>query len=202
MRFDLVIDEDLKVYLLEANMSPNLSSAHYPSNQLLYEQVLYSLFSITGVASYLRNQGRTDKTDAASVNMISSDKNIAAWGLECNTVCRDCECAPACALCWPCLPAGLQRNLRRAHYEFLHRADFRRLYPPAMASFSVYHYMYKSTICMNHTICASGEVAGNAFVDSFNTPHTLVDVIICMFLKMCLIGMKRTHKNCIKLIRG
>lgn len=51
MRFDLVLDEDFKVYLLEANMSPNLSSAHFPPNQLLYEQVLYSLFSITGVGN-------------------------------------------------------------------------------------------------------------------------------------------------------
>ena len=36
---DFVIDEDLKVYLMEANMSPNLSSAHFPANALLYEQV-------------------------------------------------------------------------------------------------------------------------------------------------------------------
>ena len=39
VRFDFVIDEDLKVYLMEANMSPNLSSAHFPANALLYEQV-------------------------------------------------------------------------------------------------------------------------------------------------------------------
>ncbi|CAG9788390.1 unnamed protein product [Diatraea saccharalis] len=55
MRFDLVIDEDMRVYLLEANMSPNLSSAHYPPNQLLYEQVLYNLFLITGVGSRMNN---------------------------------------------------------------------------------------------------------------------------------------------------
>lgn len=54
MRFDLVIDEDLKVYLLEANMSPNLSSAHYPPNQLLYEQVLYNLFTLVGVAQNVK----------------------------------------------------------------------------------------------------------------------------------------------------
>ena len=37
VRFDFVIDEDLKVYLMEANMSPNLSSAHFPANARLYE---------------------------------------------------------------------------------------------------------------------------------------------------------------------
>lgn len=50
MRFDFILDEDLNVYLLEANMGPNLSSNHYPPNQLLYEQVIYNLFSLTGVA--------------------------------------------------------------------------------------------------------------------------------------------------------
>lgn len=54
MRFDLVVDEDLKVYLLEANMSPNLSSAHYPPNQLLYEQVLYNLFGLVGIADHIQ----------------------------------------------------------------------------------------------------------------------------------------------------
>ena len=39
VRFDFVID--LKVYLMEANMSPNLSSAHFPANALLYEQVVF-----------------------------------------------------------------------------------------------------------------------------------------------------------------
>lgn len=53
VRVDLIADEDLKVYLLEANMSPNLSSKHFPPNQLLYEQVLYNLFSITGIANEL-----------------------------------------------------------------------------------------------------------------------------------------------------
>lgn len=54
MRFDLMMDEDLRVFLLEANMSPNLSSAHYPPNQLLYEQVMYNVFSLTGVSQVTR----------------------------------------------------------------------------------------------------------------------------------------------------
>jgi tubulin monoglycylase TTLL15 len=49
MRFDFVIDEDLNIYLLEANMSPNLSSAHFPPNQLLYEQVLYNMMGLLGL---------------------------------------------------------------------------------------------------------------------------------------------------------
>lgn len=55
MRFDFVVDEELNVFLMEANMSPNLSSAHFAKNQLLFEQVIYNLFSLTGIATELRN---------------------------------------------------------------------------------------------------------------------------------------------------
>ncbi|KAL9894521.1 tubulin tyrosine ligase-like 15 isoform 2-T5 [Glossina fuscipes fuscipes] len=54
MRFDFIIDEDLRVYLMEANMSPNLSSGHFKPNALLYEQILYSAFSLVGVSSLVR----------------------------------------------------------------------------------------------------------------------------------------------------
>lgn len=51
MRFDFVIDEDLNIYLLEANMSPNLSSAHFPPNRQLYQQLLYNVLGLVGVGS-------------------------------------------------------------------------------------------------------------------------------------------------------
>lgn len=49
VRFDFVLDEQLNVFIMEANMSPNLSSAHYPPNRLLYEQVLFNLFALLGI---------------------------------------------------------------------------------------------------------------------------------------------------------
>lgn len=56
MRFDLVIDDALKVYLLEANMSPNLSSAHFQQNTLLYEQVIYNALNLVGIGSPLHRE--------------------------------------------------------------------------------------------------------------------------------------------------
>ncbi|XP_063828811.1 probable tubulin polyglutamylase ttll-15 [Ostrinia nubilalis] len=133
MRVDLVVDENLKVHLLEANMSPNLSSAHYPPNQLLYEQVLYNLFSITGVGTIINRHKDPNQSDQAAANMVSSQKNIAVWGDECSTVCKDnCESLPVCALCKPCISSKLRNSLLKAHGEYLHQGDFRRLFPPAM----------------------------------------------------------------------
>lgn len=36
-------------------MSPNLSSAHYPQNRLIYEQVLFNLFAIVGLTHFERS---------------------------------------------------------------------------------------------------------------------------------------------------
>ena len=49
VRFDFVLDDDLNVYLMEVNMSPNLSSAHFVRNSALYEHVVYGLLSVTSV---------------------------------------------------------------------------------------------------------------------------------------------------------
>lgn len=55
IRFDLIIDDKLKVHLMEANMSPNLSSAHFKPNSLLYEQILYSVLNMVGIGSPIHN---------------------------------------------------------------------------------------------------------------------------------------------------
>ncbi|XP_064073122.1 probable tubulin polyglutamylase ttll-15 [Vanessa tameamea] len=143
MRFDLVLDEDFKVYLLEANMSPNLSSAHYPPNQLLYEQVLYNLFSLVGVANFVNNNN-------AEANMISSQKNIAVYSHECSTICKDnCEASDICRLCKPCLEPKLKTSLLNAHREYLHKGDFRRLFPPPTMPNSNNFEQMKNTNRMN-----------------------------------------------------
>lgn len=54
VRYDFVIDADLNVFLMEVNMSPNLSSTHFPLNKLLYEQVIYSMLSLVGFATAVR----------------------------------------------------------------------------------------------------------------------------------------------------
>lgn len=61
VRFDLVLDEDLNVYMMEANMSPNLSSAHYPPNQLLYEQVIFNTLALVGIGKRIRRESLKTK---------------------------------------------------------------------------------------------------------------------------------------------
>lgn len=41
---------------MEANMSPNLSSAHFLPNTLLYEQVIFNLFNLIGIGSSIHRE--------------------------------------------------------------------------------------------------------------------------------------------------
>ncbi|GJQ66397.1 hypothetical protein Trydic_g4417 [Trypoxylus dichotomus] len=128
MRFDFVVDEDLRVYLMEANMSPNLSSAHFPPNKLLFEQVIYNLLSIVGVAVRSSKNGLIGSEER---NMESADKNIAVYPDQCSTnLCRKSCHSEDCQLCKNCLTAENRLDFLRAYNEHLNRGDCKRIFPP------------------------------------------------------------------------
>ncbi|XP_004524318.1 tubulin polyglutamylase TTLL6 [Ceratitis capitata] len=131
LRFDLILDDNLQVYLMEVNMSPNLSSAHFKPNALLYEQILYNVFNLVGVGSSLK----TVKTSLFNEDIITSDKNIAVKLNDCakNMCHRSCN-KPECDLCLPCLKASEVDILRKAHYEYLHKIEMKRIFPKTMIS--------------------------------------------------------------------
>ncbi|ALC47707.1 CG4089 [Drosophila busckii] len=136
LRFDLFIDEDLKVYLMEANMSPNLSSAHFKPNSILYEQVLYSVFNLVGI----RPVTSTSASDTPLNEMITTDKNLATGlnncaSYNCNTSCDRDECN----LCLPCMSGSEYKWLEKAHDEHLHRVDMKRIFPKPIHDFQSFN---------------------------------------------------------------
>ncbi|XP_026741588.1 tubulin polyglutamylase TTLL7 isoform X2 [Trichoplusia ni] len=132
-RFDFIIDEDFKVYLLEANMSPNLSSNHFPQNELLYEQVLYHTFSLTGVTRRGNVHGANSGDAATAKTMIATMKNIAVFSDVCSSKCMEtCEADILCKLCKPCLEPSFKQDLLAAYNEHMDRGDYRRLLPTPM----------------------------------------------------------------------
>ncbi|XP_034662980.1 probable tubulin polyglutamylase ttll-15 [Drosophila subobscura] len=127
MRFDLFIDENLKVYLMEANMSPNLSSAHFKPNSLLYEQVLYSVLNLVGIRQ-LRGAGAPIFSESSEV--LASDKNLATDLNSCAYHSCENNCnKEECGLCIPCLSGSEYKTLHHAYEEHLHRVDMKRIFP-------------------------------------------------------------------------
>ena len=70
VRFDFVIDDELNVYLMEANMSPNLSSAHFSANAGLYEEVVDALLRLVGVVGVGQGGNTEAVRDKAGVNKM------------------------------------------------------------------------------------------------------------------------------------
>lgn len=128
VRFDLVLDEDLNVYMMEANMSPNLSSAHYPPNQLLYEQVIFNTFALVGIAKRTRQESlkiRNKKEEEMEI----ANKNIVVLPELCKKCDNDCF-RVECQLCRPCFTLETKLILTQSYLEHQNRMDFQRIFPP------------------------------------------------------------------------
>ncbi|XP_059478150.1 probable tubulin polyglutamylase ttll-15 [Neocloeon triangulifer] len=127
VRFDFIVDENLKVHLLEANMSPNLSSMHYPPNALLYEQVLHSLLALVGVSSYMHPPYQNSNE---AKNMAVADRNIMTTPEVCLN-CEDCGNLE-CQLCAHCLSKDVVADIKMAYREHLNKYSCKRIFPPKM----------------------------------------------------------------------
>jgi D-alanine-D-alanine ligase-like ATP-grasp enzyme len=60
VRFDFILDEELNPYVMEVNMSPNLTPAQnkYEENAKIYEQMIYSVVKMIGGASHYEFMSR------------------------------------------------------------------------------------------------------------------------------------------------
>ncbi|XP_067001013.2 probable tubulin polyglutamylase ttll-15 isoform X1 [Anabrus simplex] len=131
VRFDFVIDEDLNVFVMEANMSPNLSSAHFPPNRLLYEQVLFNMFGLVGIGRMIKAESLKVRSPEEE-DMHVSTKNVMVFPEQCHhKLCESCI-APECQLCKHCLTPHTLAKLKVAYREHVNRQDCRRVFPPAM----------------------------------------------------------------------
>ncbi|XP_034238966.1 probable tubulin polyglutamylase ttll-15 isoform X3 [Thrips palmi] len=129
VRFDFVIDEDLNVFIMEANMSPNLSSQHFPPNSILYEQVLFNLLSLVGVGQQVHKESLI-RTKEEMIMQVNS-KQLGVYPEICGTRCDTCM-APECQICQGCLTEEMHRTLQAAYLEHVNRHECRRVFPPPM----------------------------------------------------------------------
>ncbi|VDL85133.1 unnamed protein product [Nippostrongylus brasiliensis] len=125
-RFDFVVDDELNVYLMEANMSPNLSSGHFRQNQVLYEQVLFNVFSLVGIASaFTKQAGRQILQSDTSKDFVVTENEIHVPLKYCTDgTCRGCD---AKMLCAECMTATTKSFLRQSILEHIDRRNMKLL---------------------------------------------------------------------------
>lgn len=124
VRFDFVLDENMKVYAMEVNMSPNLSSGHFADNARMYRQVIYNTLSLVGLSS------KTDHVTTSNFlaeQMAASEYDIVAYPDEC-AKCDNCR-EEICKLCFICLTNDQKMMLRDVYRQFVDRRSFKRVYP-------------------------------------------------------------------------
>ncbi|WAR20619.1 TTL15-like protein [Mya arenaria] len=113
VRFDFVLDEDLKLFLMEVNMSPNLSTNHFKGNKRLYQHVI----------------------DNDADEMLASDKEITVFSEWCSA--SECQGTTKCSvtkcrLCSHCLELSLRTSLKDAYLEHYNKGGCMRIFPPTM----------------------------------------------------------------------
>lgn len=150
VRFDFTLDAHLNVYLMEANMSPNMASAKYPPNREIYEPVLYSLLSLVGLvrlpAQVMLGKGASDgermPAGLTHWDMLLLERDLSVLAdicaqEKCHTGNRStpgqmdmaCSTLDECDICFHCLSEELKVLLKEAYLEEYSRWHNKRLIP-------------------------------------------------------------------------
>nr|CDJ97091.1 Protein TTLL-15 [Haemonchus contortus] len=112
----------------EANMSPNLSSEHFSQNRILYEQVLYNVFSLVGIASTKFQGAHLAMLDEEpSRDFIVPDSEIYVPLTDCiEGSCMECN-KPICQLCAQCMSSTMFSTLKQTCLEHVNRRSMKML---------------------------------------------------------------------------
>ncbi|XP_070504061.1 probable tubulin polyglutamylase ttll-15 [Chironomus tepperi] len=129
-RFDMIFDKNLKLYLIEVNMSPNLLAVRDKiHNKFMFENVLYNLFNMIGVGTvYKKNIFAFPEYDVES--MVAYHDAMTVKPEICLTSLCDENCIDdACKFCWDCLHTSKKYEMIQALHEQMNRGHFTRVFP-------------------------------------------------------------------------
>eukprot|EP00795_Rhopilema_esculentum_P002809 gene2809-1036_t len=124
VRFDFVIDSNMNLWLMEVNMSPNLSSAGHTENALMYEQVVYYALQLAG-AGLLTAKAESEESEQMFVN----DRDLMVDSERCRKLECLSSCGVECSLCVQCLSDDMKVHFKRAFLEHNSRGNYRRVLP-------------------------------------------------------------------------
>jgi hypothetical protein len=131
MRFDFIVDDKFHVYLMEAQMSPNLTPSEpmYEPHALQYEQAVYGALRLVGAENYHNYMYRVaDKS--STYRAITSFKNVAIDIEACSRAVCDNSCENAyCSFCLSCISGRNVKHTYEAYQEHMRRGEMLRIFP-------------------------------------------------------------------------
>ncbi|KAG5668597.1 hypothetical protein PVAND_016533 [Polypedilum vanderplanki] len=134
-RFDFILNNNLDLFLIEINQSPNVNpSAILWRDQRLFENLLFNVFTLIGVGSYLPKEDfrfGNDKVEA----MICHDETLTVLPEICiNSPCNDtCSDKNLCSLCFNCMTNNQKHELHLAYRETKNKGTMKRVFPAPAA---------------------------------------------------------------------
>jgi len=143
LRFDFIIDDQMRPRLMEINMSPTTSPTNKEDKRLqtVYDQLIYNTISILGLTRRNSLEAICAGNDMACLRflhqnltnldeslMLSAPFNIALGYKNCLN-CVECCDEPACKLCLPCLHGEMILHLMNSYREHQRKGDMKRLFP-------------------------------------------------------------------------
>ncbi|CAO1348344.1 unnamed protein product [Diamesa serratosioi] len=127
LRFDFIMDAEMNVYLMEVNMSPNLTPTNekFENYSLGYEQLIFNTMKTIGAGSY----GEMKQRSREESKMFSSGKNIAVNALFCSESCNKSCFSAGCELCLSCMNGTGIKQIHRSYREHMNRGEMKRIFP-------------------------------------------------------------------------
>ncbi|KAL7010901.1 hypothetical protein ACKWTF_014001 [Chironomus riparius] len=129
IRFDMILDNNLDLHLIEINQHPNLyPSANFIQNKFLYENLIFNLFNLIGVGtSYRKENLKIPSMDVQQ--MIAEGHSMNVNPQSClSDICQN-SCDGDCMFCRKCLTADEGFDNLQAYREQMNLGDFKRIFP-------------------------------------------------------------------------
>ncbi|CAG9798495.1 unnamed protein product [Chironomus riparius] len=129
-RFDMILDKNLKLYLMEVNMSPcTVPVTDRMHNKLMYEHLMFNLFTLIGIGTaYEKESFQFPNYDVES--MVAYHDAITVKPKTCLSSSCNANCtSDACKFCWNCLSEDYRIEMIQALQEQMNRGYFTRVFP-------------------------------------------------------------------------
>jgi tubulin monoglycylase TTLL15 len=147
VRFDFLIDANLKLNLMEVNLSPNLyANDKIINNQPLFESVIYNYLNLVGVGTYVGTKNHIQEFKADEEPFLCNNDGITVnIGVCMGNICREfCE-LEVCELCLHCLSRSMLWDVKMAYLEHLNIGEMKRVVPPSNVIISNWENRVKMT---------------------------------------------------------